>query len=131
MLVTLEDIMKNAFPEKNILAIKRYLQDLKKKGFVFFKEDLLLLEPNRNFEMYYHVQPSPKSHLDAFPVSIVDFEIVFNKKDQLKFMKVFFEKYYGKKKSLEYFSLYNYKEPFVGTRYLWFTKKEECEDGTI
>lgn len=127
MILTLEEIMKNAFPEKNILSVKRHLQVLKKKGSIFFKEDLLLLESQRKFEMYYHVLPSHKTQIDAFPVSIVDFEFVIDTKEQLTFMKAFFEKYYCISKPKEYFHSYNYRDPFIGTHFLWFSKNKGCE----
>jgi hypothetical protein len=125
MKVMLSEIQKNLNNRNlnNTLDMKAFLTQHKKEGTLFFKESISDLEDDSLFELYFYLMPNTKSTINAFPIPIQDFQFYKDKKNHFEFMWRYFENYYFiKVESLEYFEQYDYKHPYVGTKYLWYFK---------
>ncbi|MGG3269854.1 hypothetical protein ABEP16_13155 [Priestia aryabhattai] len=124
MKITLQRIQQKGSVKEGILDIKSFLYRQKRKGRLFFQENIHELEVNHFFEMYFYLMPSEISSINAFPIPIQEFCIYKNTDQQYEFMYKYFQRYYMKKvNDTEFFSKYDLKNPFIGEEYIWYFKK--------
>jgi len=126
MEITLASYME-AQNTTNILKIKQNLLQMKKRGVLFFKEDISTMDSQTSFHVYYHLLPNEKTECSAFPIPKQAFVLQSDRLDDKKTFeaaKRYFEDYYINevldKKGFDEFDL---KNPFIGEDYVWLYKR--------
>lgn len=117
----------------NILMVKKELLRLKKEGLAFFTENLSELREDSEIEIYFHIRPGKTSTFNSFPVPKEQFtsikvskanDVTKNKDKNYKLMSTFYEKYYSNSEFNEDIFHSFSKEPFIGKKYVWFSKNK-------
>jgi hypothetical protein len=122
--VTLKTMLQKLCPNEGMGYLKEGLNQLKKKGWVFFQENLDQLIENMPFQFYGYMFPNKKSKVNAFPIHIKHFQFFDKQEDQLIFLQEHFERYYKRQVNKEDMEDYDFERPFVGRDFLWFYRHE-------
>jgi hypothetical protein len=121
MKVTLDTILRSKkWDETNALELKHELLHYKKKGKLFFMEDMSSIGVNEEFELYYFQLPNEQTSVNAFPVPKEEFRCGQSDEKLFEYLKSFFEMYYPNTLFDEkWFEQYK-QQPYVGAEYVWY-----------
>lgn len=122
MKITLNEIMREVIWGDSMLEVKKNLYKYKKKGELFFEEQISCINQHKKFEMYYCHCPSLVTVENAFPIPLKEYRCYKTKDENLRFLREYYEQYY-KKESVDALPFNKYKF-YVGTDYIWFYKKK-------
>jgi hypothetical protein len=112
------------FSSLSLMEVKAKLMNYKKRGIVFFNEDISTLLPKQPFHLLYFWLPGHSSLQEAFPVPIKHFQSFKFEMEQTSYLKDYFETFYETSISDEKFGhTYDLFHPFVGTEYVWYLKR--------
>ena len=106
---------------RNLLELKLDLLNLKHTGILFFKEDIVMLNPEENFEVYHAPSPGRFTFRNAFP--FVKHEFVnsrCNTANYTAFLKDKYFNYYNEEVSEE--SIKEFQSCYMGQEYVWIYK---------
>lgn len=125
MKVSLEKLSRaKGFTPFQMLQLKKELIGYQKSGKVFFEVDIMSLDMETEFEMYYSIVPNKDTVQNAFPVPLDYFQVHKNERERYNYLKGFYETYYNDKDFVESdFQDYDLQKPFVGKEYVWYYKR--------
>lgn len=119
MIVTLNKLLKQD-KRKNPLLLKSRLSEYKKKGLVFYEENITSLLYDEPFLLYYHLTPNHNSPLNAFPIPMNEFCTLERQFEKDLFLKEYFFNYYGDLINCDaYFDKQTWSV-YKGLEYAWF-----------
>lgn len=108
----------------SILKLKIALIRFKKKGTLFFKEDISELDFDKPFEFYFSIPKGSIPYQNAFPIP-ASYYRVWMKRNSCQFhvLLPYYQSYYetDKKPDEDYFQSLSL---FKGERFVWFFQKE-------
>lgn len=108
----------------NMPLAKHLLLQFKKRGHVFFKEELAELQLEETFHLYYYLSANGKSEKNAFPVPKQSFLQAKSNDERFEEMKTHFESYYlNDELDKEGFDEFDLKNPYIGEDYVWVFKR--------
>ncbi|OMD40703.1 hypothetical protein BSK52_12600 [Paenibacillus odorifer] len=121
----MEDLINQASWGQNMMSVKRKLIEYKKKGLLFFEEDLSVIASHKKIEVYLYSQPSPKTKINAFPVPGEYFAHHYSNNwvDQEQILRSCFEKYYSQEIN-DGVGFSHYKN-YIGEEFVWFYVRSE------
>ncbi|PGK51385.1 hypothetical protein CN918_26705 [Priestia megaterium] len=124
MEITLGKYMENQ-KLTNMPLAKYHLLQFKKRGLVFFKEEVAELQLEEKFHLYYYLSANGKSEKDAFPVPKNSFlQATKSNDERFEEMKAHFESYYlNDELDKEGFDEFDLKNPYIGEDYVWVFKR--------
>jgi len=125
MITTLGQIQKtDAFSSHSLMALKAALVKDKKRGLIFFHEDLSVLLPHEPFHLLCYWLPGNTSSHVAFPVPLSEFLSFSHQKKNEQHLKSYYELFFQTKISDElFFHTYDLSHPFIGSEYVWYIKR--------
>jgi len=95
MEVTLRELLENDDKNRSLLEIKLRLQNLKKNGVMFYRENIVLLLENQAFAMWYALDNGEQKLTSAVPVHKSAYRVLRDKQAHQAYVKHHFEQYYG------------------------------------
>ena len=106
---------------RNLLELKLDLLNLKHTGALFFKDDILVIDPDERFEVYHYKSPGKIPFRNAFPIEKHQFiNYTGNSKSYETFLKDKYFDYYQEEVSDE--SIATFQNCFMGQEYAWIYK---------
>jgi len=125
MITTLKNIQQtDAFSSLSFMEMKVALMNDKKRGLLFFKEDLSTLLPDQPFHLLYFWLPGKTSSHLAFPVPLSEFLSFHHEKKKDDLVKPYYELFFETTISDELFQhTYDLSHPFIGSEYVWYVKR--------
>lgn len=106
------------------LKLKKEMLNHQKSGKVFFDVDIVALDENIEFDLFYSVLPNKSSDKRAFPVPMNYFQVHKSEHEQFLYLKGFFESYYEGEELVESeLMTFEFKKPFVGDEFVWYYKR--------
>ena len=103
---------------RNLLELKLDLLNLKHTGILFFKEDIVLIDPEERFEVYHVDSPGKIIFRNAFPIDKHEFvNSKCNPENYTAFLKDKYFDYYQEEVSEGSIKLF--QSCFMGQDYVW------------
>jgi hypothetical protein len=107
---------------RNLLELKLDLLNLKHTGILFFKEDIVLLDPEERFEVYHADSPGKITFRNAFPVEKYQFvNSKCNTANYAAFLKDKYFDYFNEEASDDSIKLF--QNCYMGQEYVWIYKE--------
>lgn len=125
MKVTLNKLCKaRDYTPFQVLKLKKELIGHQKSGKLFFEVNIMALDMDTEFELYFSVVPNKETVKNAFPVPLDYFQVHKNERERYNYLKGFYETYYNDKEFVETdFQDYDLQKPYVGNEYVWYFKR--------
>jgi hypothetical protein len=98
----------------SVLALKLCLTQLKKKGIIFYKEDLSFIQSDEPFEFYFYATKGTITYQNAFPVPIQ----IYNDRSNLTKRNLInlYQSYY---QTGDLSQVKDFKKIHIGEEYVW------------
>lgn len=124
MKVNLKLFLGGQQAKRSLKEVKLLLYIAKKQGVVFYKENIFSLQQADDFDLYFVGCPSFRTKVNAFPISVSEYQMFDTRDEYLGFLQRCYERYYRKERGNKKILLgYDLANPFVGREYIWFYKK--------
>lgn len=126
MKIKVGDILKTRKESgESFLATKAFLIKAKRKGQLFYPENISSLEPDETIHLFHSdIPPGELNDVKrlAFPIPLKEYILPKEEKGRFQYLKKYFDSYYSsssEKMTYEIYKKFN-KKPFKSEKCMWF-----------